>query len=928
MGIRFVTTGQTSSGGGTGGTYDHSLLINRGMEDQHTIESVTGLRSALNKKYEKPFSGIPRSDLAFDAITSRDLDVLRNTDLADIINNLTNVTNEVTTARGSEATLIDYINTKVSYGDYTGGGSGSGGHVNSQVGYPLYEEHVTIDGQRTFVLGRTYEVGSKQLEVYLDGLLMVAGRDYVETNDHTVDFLFDLEDESIVLFKVKAVINSGLYEEYIATADQTQFQLVSPYGIHQNILRVYRNGILQQKGKDYTEVDNRTILFKYPLEEDDSMIFIQGGATDPIAGTIMESEIGRLKINHALTTMLLHDAVETSSTDYADMYVDTFITDQNIDREASFDYVYNNRQISVGESTFDATTTQDFLNGSTSNTDVETFSDSVHLLNLSGGAELHLFDPHQVTYTGENQVHDVFTLRNHYKSQFRFASMTSATGITTLYLYLTTYDQLRIATEKVIELASTDGFFFHLHADTYKDGSVHLVYHEQGSSSGISQVFYLALDQEGGVLTPSMVVSDPLHDAITPKIYIDQHRKGYIVFSSKRVNGTFFNVDYRLMDDGLSGFKNVSFQDAFDALNPDIVAGANDRVWITYETAELTTTTKNIKLAVFDSGIKVKEMYVTTSDVFDNIMPDMDIDSLGILRLAWRSKRLSSNWGIDYCAIQNDYTISAVASVVSDTTLICSRPSLSVDYEDISHIVFSANEQSDVRNNICYAYVYPSNNITAYENIASDFEVSFDDAVAYAMGDEIIVSFLGANTSYEVKKKIGNYANTGRYDITFDAISENSEWKAIHVEDYLPTGTLITYEYRVTNDQVSWSSWKPISDISSSFGRYIHIRATLSSDQIDRSPEIFSIAATTDPSYIFIQSIIKNTGTKDPTDAIVIPKFDGDIQFFLSRDGGTTFTEATPNVATNLATKPVGREIVVRAKIKNGSTLQAWAVVW
>ena len=58
---------------------------------------------------------------------------------------------------------------------------------------------------------------------------------------------------------------TALYEEYIASIDQQVFQLRDPFVMGNNSLQVYLNGIRQSVLKDYTEVDNRTVMFNEPL---------------------------------------------------------------------------------------------------------------------------------------------------------------------------------------------------------------------------------------------------------------------------------------------------------------------------------------------------------------------------------------------------------------------------------------------------------------------------------------------------------------------------------------------------------------------------------------------------------------------------------------------------------------------------------------
>lgn len=925
MALKFT---QKAGGGGAGGggTYDHNLMINRGLPDQHTIESITGLRDALAKKYEKPFSGIPKTDLAFDVATMRDIDTLRRTEIKSLIDDLTGLAGEIYDARGDQSTLKKYIDTKVSYADWSGSG-GVGGHVGSEVGYPLYEPYLAVDGQITFPLQKTYKMGTHQLEVYLNGLRMVQDIDYLETDNHTIDFLFEMEKDDVVLFMVRSVINSGLHEEYVSTAGQMTFKLVSPYGIYQSILQVFRNGVLQRKGRDYKETDNQTIDFYYGLEVDDLVTFHQGGATDPISGTIMESEIGRLKINHAYTTMILHDVARVRETDYLDMYVDTFITENNIDKESSLEYQYVNEGIEVGEVRITIDTKAKFLRGLTSGTDVITYPDQVRLVNLPGGAELNSFNHYTQVFSGE-PVDDAFSIMNNRKSEFYFASIQRASGVTELQVYVRHRGHDGVGYEHTFAIHATTGYIFKIQGDSDDEGNVHISYHEQGGVSK-AHVYYAKINPLGQVIFNKRI-SDLSYDSMGADIAVEADGTAHICYSSKRISDYVHNIEYRYFkDDFESGYYAVTSSLNFDSINAGIVVGKDKHVRVVFETLALNGLVKNIKFVVMDEGMRTHEMYLSTSDLYENVTPDIVMDSNDICRVVWRSRRLSDNYGVDYASVSPDYTISSAKTIMSGSpSVICGIPRIRIDHEDISHIVFHSNSERSTQNNIVYSYVYPNDTVSPYETIAYFLDDSFSDPDISIHGEVISVSFLGAKVAYSIRKSIANYMSTGTYIAILDSRSDGTMWQEIIVDEYLPDGTSTSYMYRLSNDQVVWTTWKPISELATdqNGGRILQVRATLNSNIIS-SPEVFMIQGRCQPDIIEVLSIPKRSD-KEVSSAIVVAKYTGTITFEVSRDKGVTFLEAIPETSVNLIATPSGRDIVIKAKIRNGSRLDAWAVVW
>lgn len=912
-----VQTGNTS-GDGTGsgaGTYDHNLLVNRGMPDQHTIDSITGLRTALNAKYEKPFSGIPKTDLGFSVATLHDIDVFRKTYLADVVKDLDAITQEVILARGTEQTLKEYIDTKVPYSEYVGGVGGGGGQSDTQIGYPLYEEHRATENQRIFSLGKTYRMGTHQLEVYLDGLRMIENDDYIEKDDHTVEFLFDVEEESFLLFMVRAVVNSGLHEEFIATKDQTIFTLTSQYALHQNLLQVFRNGNLLRKGIDYRELNDVTIEFMYPLQEKDFITFHQAGASDPVSSTLLETEIGRMKVNHGYTTLLLQESTNATLTDYVDMYLDSFITHDNIDVQKSYDYKYQDQSITVKDIVHTVTSVDDFGAGVESDVDTTTYPGQLVLRNLPGASENNDVQPYLKVVGGNNN--EGITLITHQHHKVFIYSVEKEDGTCELHIRCNDVDNM---------VGMTDGSFFNLSADQDDEGNVHLVYDVQGSLSQVAKVEYLKFNTEYMAVEDKKLISDETQDAVMPDIVV-MDNTAHIVFASKRVKQDVFNIDYRSIKDSLSGFTNVTV-DNVDALNPRITKGSDKKVRIVFDSAALDGTTKNIRFIILNDGVVEYGKWLTNSTTFDNIQADIEMDAYDNARVVWMSKRLSTTYGIDYTSVSLANIATPVAAVANGT-YTCGRPRIAIDYEDVAHVVFHANTVREDHTNICYAYIYVDDTISAFEDVASLLGTQFKEPFVYTYGDELVIDFLGDTAIYEVTKSLANYTGLGIYDYAFDSQSNESKWLDITIDSLVPDGTNISCEYRLSDDNVAWTSWTDLTELEPTkpVARYLQLRVTLTSVDVLKTPSVDAIHIQYHPSFIEVQSVPK-TIDKETDSAIVIAKYQGDVSFQISRDGGEHFVDAEVEKAVSLIAQPVGSDYVIKARIQDDSVLQAWGLLW
>ncbi|MNP04499.1 hypothetical protein D3C76_964140 [compost metagenome] len=101
----------------------------------------------------------------------------------------------------------------------------------------------------------------------------------------------------------------------------------------------------------------------------------------------------------------------------------------------------------------------------------------------------------------------------------------------------------------------------------------------------------------------------------------------------------------------------------------------------------------------------------------------------------------------------------------------------------------------------------------------------------------------------------------------------------------------------------------------------------MSSSNPDVTPELTELTVTYVPTFIEIVSVTKPSG-KDVDSIIPIAQYSGDVTFEVSRDGGTSFTPAVKDRVTDMIGTPSGREIVVKAKIPYGASLDAWGAIW
>jgi hypothetical protein len=120
-------------------------------------------------------------------------------------------------------------------------------------------------GQTVFTVPFTYTVGNHQLVVMRNGVVQVVGIDYAETTSTSVTLTVGVSatNETLVFAMFGSAVSSGspqwsMYTQPM-TVGQTLFAVPFTYviGVHQ--LKVWRNGVYQLVGVDYTETSSTSI---------------------------------------------------------------------------------------------------------------------------------------------------------------------------------------------------------------------------------------------------------------------------------------------------------------------------------------------------------------------------------------------------------------------------------------------------------------------------------------------------------------------------------------------------------------------------------------------------------------------------------------------------------------------------------------------
>ena len=135
---------------------------------------------------------------------------------------------------------------------------------------------IATEGQREISVDESFIPGANMINVMCNGLLQWQGEDndYIEVNEHTIMFNYDLEEGEHVRITCVAATCEWT-ERFIATKGQTVFKLKNPYHVGVYDIQVYENGLLLQPECDYEETNYNTITFTEEVEYGAKVTFIK-----------------------------------------------------------------------------------------------------------------------------------------------------------------------------------------------------------------------------------------------------------------------------------------------------------------------------------------------------------------------------------------------------------------------------------------------------------------------------------------------------------------------------------------------------------------------------------------------------------------------------------------------------------------------------
>lgn len=143
----------------------------------------------------------------------------------------------------------------------------------------VYSKFSITAPQKRFILNTRYKPNTKSLFVYYNGALLLAGDDYLEVDEETVDLSFYAEPGDVVIISPLYTPTAGarnddnpvIFDEFIIKTTKHEFTLRNNYIPNTNSVIVTRNGIAMSKS-EYIEVDSKTIYIKEAPEVDDVIV--------------------------------------------------------------------------------------------------------------------------------------------------------------------------------------------------------------------------------------------------------------------------------------------------------------------------------------------------------------------------------------------------------------------------------------------------------------------------------------------------------------------------------------------------------------------------------------------------------------------------------------------------------------------------------
>lgn len=120
----------------------------------------------------------------------------------------------------------------------------------------------------------SFTVGSDELQVFFNGLLLVKGQEYSEVSNTTISFTFDLPTDA----EITAVSTTSANGAVAMTAQTSSSRdgvllagtpfAVPAHAVGSDLIRVYLDGLLCQEGVHFNEVSSTAISFTSDVAAD------------------------------------------------------------------------------------------------------------------------------------------------------------------------------------------------------------------------------------------------------------------------------------------------------------------------------------------------------------------------------------------------------------------------------------------------------------------------------------------------------------------------------------------------------------------------------------------------------------------------------------------------------------------------------------
>lgn len=119
-----------------------------------------------------------------------------------------------------------------------------------------------------------YQVGSGNLQVYLNGVLCIKGDQYTETTETTITFLFDLQaDAEVCAVSTESSDGAVSMQTITSVGRDSTLTAGAPFAVPQHVvasdqIKVYLNGILCMSEEHFREVSSTAITFTSDIPAD------------------------------------------------------------------------------------------------------------------------------------------------------------------------------------------------------------------------------------------------------------------------------------------------------------------------------------------------------------------------------------------------------------------------------------------------------------------------------------------------------------------------------------------------------------------------------------------------------------------------------------------------------------------------------------